>query len=216
MQKSTISWKFERRLLREGVHTIAGIDEAGRGPLAGPVVAAAVILPLVGERLPADCFGLDDSKKLSHAEREELFEFVRSKALAIGIGIRTNTDIDRLNILRATMEAMTDAVRQVESVIEPQLLLVDGHYFRTSLAYKYQTIVGGDGLSPSVASASIIAKVTRDRIMREFHEEYPHYNFLRNKGYGTAEHREAIAKYGYCPIHRRSFKLKDVQEKLFA
>ncbi|HYM20343.1 MAG TPA: ribonuclease HII [Candidatus Kapabacteria bacterium] len=215
MNRRRISWKYERQFLAEGCRLVAGIDEAGRGPLAGPVVAAAVLLP-IESGLPRDCYGLNDSKQLSEGERERLFEIIHENALGIGIGIRSPQEIDKINILTATMLAMTDAVAQLEGTLTPQMLLVDGNYFRTTLRYAFMTIVDGDALSPSIAAASIIAKVTRDRIMRELHAEYPQYNFFRNKGYGTKEHRDAIAKFGFCDVHRRSFKLKSLQEQLFA
>ncbi len=206
-----ISWKFEREYLRCGEKNIIGIDEAGRGPLAGPVVAAAVLLSL-DRKLPRNCFKFNDSKKLTAAEREELYEVVKENALATGIGIVSAQEIDEINILRATMKAMTLAVRKLEESFEglkPEILLIDGNYFKTTLSYPFRTIIDGDALSPSIAAASIIAKVTRDRIMREMHEEYPQYNFKQNKGYGTREHRKAIKEHGQCLEHRKSFKLKE-------
>lgn len=206
-----ISWKIEREYLDRGEKNIIGIDEAGRGPLAGPVVAAAVLLSL-DRKLPRDCFKFNDSKKLTVAEREELYEVVNENALAMGIGIVSAGEIDEINILRATMKAMTIAVRQLEESyqsLKPEILLIDGNYFKTTLSYPFRTIVDGDALSPSIAAASIIAKVTRDKIMREMHETYPQYNFKQNKGYGTREHRIAIAAHGQCAEHRKSFKLKE-------
>ncbi len=190
---------------------IIGIDEAGRGPLAGPVVAAAVLLSL-DRKLPRNCFRFNDSKKLTATEREELYEVVNENALAKGIGIVSAQEIDEINILRATMKAMTMAVMQLEEsydTLKPEMLLIDGNYFKTTLSYPFRTIIDGDALSPSIAAASIIAKVTRDKIMQEMHEIYPHYNFRQNKGYGTREHRDAIALYGQCSEHRKSFKLKE-------
>lgn len=189
---------------------IIGIDEAGRGPLAGPVVAAAVLLSL-DRKLPRDCFKFNDSKKLTGAEREELYSVVNENALAKGIGIVSAKEIDEMNILRATMKAMTISVRELENsyqALKPEILLIDGNYFQTTLSYPFRTIVDGDALSPSIAAASIIAKCTRDKIMREMHETYPQYNFKQNKGYGTREHREAMQLYGQCDEHRKSFKLK--------
>ena len=205
---SKITWKYERMHLAEGKMNIVGIDEAGRGPLAGPVVAAAVILPL-DKKLPRDCFGFNDSKQLSETRREELFDTINDKAIAVGIGICSPQEIDEINILKATMRAMTIAVDQINEKAKPEMLLVDGNYFRTSLSYQFKTIIDGDALCPSIAAASIIAKVTRDRLMHELHDLYPEYNFKRNKGYGTREHRDAIKKIGYSPIHRMSFKLKE-------
>jgi ribonuclease HII len=210
-----ISWKHERFYLKQGIRLIAGVDEAGRGPLAGPVVASAVILPL-GARLPRNCFGVDDSKKLSPQEREDLFGSISQTALCIGTGICTHQEIDRINILQATMQAMTDAVTQIQQTLTPEFLLIDGNYFKTSLSYPFKTIVDGDAYSPSIAAASIIAKVTRDRIMQELHWQYPEYNFFNNKGYATKEHRDAIKQFGQSPVHRKSFKLKQEQtEELF-
>lgn len=202
-----MSWRYERHCFVEGHRIIVGIDEAGRGPLAGPVVAAAVALKL-DARLPRNMFGLDDSKKLSESTREQLFDELTSNALAIGVGIRTHEEIDIHNILQATMLAMTDAVEQIRSKIHPEMLLVDGNYFRTTLNISHHTIIKGDAMCPSIAAASIIAKVTRDRIMQGLHGQYPEYNFARNKGYGTLEHRRAIAAFGYSPVHRKSFVLK--------
>ncbi len=194
---SDISLQFEERLWRAGLRNIAGIDEAGRGPLAGPVVAAAAIFP-------PGCLiaGVDDSKKLTHPRREELLEKIHAEAVAIGIGIVDQTDIDRMNILQATFKAMHIAVRNL--AIHPEHLLVDGNRFAGD-AIPYSTIVDGDALCHAIAAASIVAKVTRDRIMLEQDSAYPGYGFARNKGYGTAEHRAAIARLGLCPLHRRSF-----------
>ncbi len=208
---SKISWKIEREYLSRGKKNIIGIDEAGRGPLAGPVVAAAVLLSL-DRKLPRNCFKFNDSKKLTATEREELYGVVNENALAKGIGIVSAQEIDEINILRATMKAMTIAVRQLEESyqkLKPEILLIDGNYFKTTLSYPFRTIVDGDTLSPSIAAASIIAKCTRDKIMYEMHEMYPQYNFKQNKGYGTREHRIAIAAHGQCAEHRKSFKLKE-------
>ncbi len=202
-----ITWKYERSFLKSGCSRIVGIDEAGRGPLAGPVVAAAVVFAL-DKKLPRDFYGADDSKQLSESRREELFASITQEASAIGIGIVSPQEIDDVNILQATMRAMTNAVNAIAEKMVPEILLVDGNYFRTTLNYPFKTIIDGDTLSPSIAAASIIAKVTRDRIMKDLHNQYPEYNFHRNKGYGTKEHREAIERVGYCPIHRKSFKLK--------
>ncbi|MBS1902598.1 MAG: ribonuclease HII [Bacteroidetes bacterium] len=214
MKERTITWRHERALRTEGKRVIVGIDEAGRGPLAGPVVAAAVALRLDGP-LPRSAFGLDDSKQLSEDAREALFDVLPSICLGIGVGIRSPQEIDHHNILRGTMLAMTDAVQELRRTVEPDILLVDGNYFRTSLDLPFRTIVGGDAESPSIAAASIVAKVTRDRIMRELHLRYPAYRFDKNKGYGTHEHRLAIAEHGYCDVHRRSFVLKSSVPTLF-
>ena len=187
----------ELTLWRRGLRSVAGIDEAGRGPLAGPVVAAAVTFR-PGFFHP----GVDDSKKLSPARREEMEAVIRDHALGVGVGIVDHAAIDRLNILNATFQAMHEAVRALPD--EPEYLLVDGNRFRGG-AIPFEAIVDGDARSFSIAAASIIAKVTRDRIMREFDREFPGYGFARHKGYGTAQHRDAIARLGLCPIHRRSF-----------
>jgi ribonuclease HII len=210
IRRRKISWKFEREHLDRGEKNIIGIDEAGRGPLAGPVVAAAVLLSL-DRKLPRNCFNFNDSKKLTAEEREDLYSVVCENSLAHGIGIVSALEIDEINILQATMKAMTLAVKQLEESLterKPEILLVDGNYFRTTLSYPFRTIIDGDALSPSIAAASILAKVTRDKIMREMHEAYPQYNFKRNKGYATLEHRDAIADHGLCFEHRKSFKLK--------
>ena len=211
IRKPKISWKFEREYLERGEKNIIGIDEAGRGPLAGPVVAAAVLLSL-DRKLPRNCFKFNDSKKLTAEDREELYDVVNANALASGIGIVSAQEIDEINILRATMKAMTIAVRRLEEsyeMLKPEILLIDGNYFQTTLSYPFRTIIDGDALSPSIAAASILAKVTRDNIMREMDGLYPEYNFKQNKGYATQEHRDAIGKYGPCFEHRRSFKLKE-------
>jgi ribonuclease HII len=189
---------FENRALEKGFARIAGIDEAGRGPLAGPVVAAAVILPPAFE---AD--GVDDSKRLSPSRRGALYDRLYAEAVAIGIGIVDAIEIDRINILRATLLAMTLAVGRLRP--PPDLLLVDGTC-TLPLALEQRAIPGGDHRSVSVAAASVVAKVTRDRLMQRYHEDYPQYGFARHKGYPTREHKRAIARHGRCPIHRRTFK----------
>jgi len=176
---------------------IAGVDEAGRGPLAGPVVVAAVILD-PGQPIT----GLNDSKKLSEARRETLFETIRERALAFAVVEIAAADIDRLNILQATLLGMRRAVEGLRPA--PELVLVDGN--RTpDVACASRAIVGGDGLEPAISAASILAKVTRDRIMLDLHGSYPHYGFDRNKGYPTPNHLKQLAEIGPCEIHRRSF-----------
>lgn len=194
---SEVTLNFEQALWRLGVQCVAGIDEAGRGPLAGPVVAAAVIFPV-------ECFvdGVDDSKKLTHHRREELFPRIQEQALCVGAGIVGQQDIDEMNILQATFKAMHIAIAGL--TVRPEHLLIDGNRF-TGSELPFTTIVDGDALCHAIAAASIIAKVTRDRIMVEQDALYPEYGFARHKGYGTAQHRAAIAHYGLCPIHRRSF-----------
>ncbi|MCR5102277.1 MAG: ribonuclease HII [Butyrivibrio sp.] len=177
---------------------ICGIDEVGRGPLAGPVYAASVILPK-----NCDILYLNDSKKLSEKKREELYNVIMEKALAVGIGFANPERIDEINILQADYEAMAMAVNSMK--IKPDVLLIDAVHIPQLEMYKQESIIKGDAKSVSIAAASIVAKVTRDRLMTELSKEYPEYGFDRNKGYGSAEHIEAIKKYGPCPLHRRSF-----------
>ncbi|MCX5845360.1 MAG: ribonuclease HII [Deltaproteobacteria bacterium] len=194
-------YTFERHAHQRGYKLIAGIDEAGRGPLAGPVVAAAVILSLDYENTE-----IKDSKQLSARKRERLYEIIKQDALSIGLGVAEASIVDAVNVLQATLIAMKEAIANLS--ITPDYLLIDGTH-RIFLSIPQETIVKGDSLSLSVASASIIAKVSRDRIMEIYHRQFPQYNFLKNKGYGTGEHREAIKKYGHCKIHRRSFRIKE-------
>lgn len=189
--------EFEREARRCGYRHIAGIDEAGRGPLAGPVVAAAVILP-VRCRLA----GVDDSKQLSEAQRERLYAAILEKAVGVGIGSADADEVDSLNILEATRLAMRRAVDNL--VPSPDYLLIDAVTL-SGVAVPARSIIKGDALSVSIAAASIIAKVTRDRFMAAYHEAFPQYNFLSHKGYGTAEHLQQLGRYGPCPIHRRTF-----------
>jgi ribonuclease HII len=188
---------FENRAQQQGFVQIAGVDEAGRGPLAGPVVAAAVILP--------DSFvlpGLTDSKKLSPKRREQLFPRIREQAVAIGVGILSAAEIDELNILQATLRAMTLALQRLR--IPADFVLVDG-ISPIPLALPQQTIKQGDSRSLSIAAASVMAKVLRDRLMVAYDRRYPGYGLARHKGYGTVEHRAAIARRGPCPLHRKTF-----------
>lgn len=189
---------LERSLRRQGLKYIAGVDEAGRGPLAGPVVAAAVILPFQGD---LDCIA--DSKVLSAKQREVCDEIIRGHAVAIGIGVVDVQDIDRINILQSTIKAMQSAISQLHP--EPDFILIDGN-MPVPASVPQQTIPGGDSRSISIGAASIIAKVYRDRLMEAYHNRYPLYNFYRHKGYATKEHLEAIRKYGCCPLHRRTFR----------
>ncbi len=188
--------KYERENAQYGY--LCGIDEVGRGPLAGPVYAAAVILP-------PDCniLYVNDSKKLSEKKREELYDVIMKEALAVGIGCNSPERIDEINILQATYEAMTKAVNSLK--IKPGALLIDAVHIPQLEEYKQISIIKGDAKSMSIAAASIVAKVTRDRIMKEYALQYPEYGFESNKGYGSADHIAAIKKYGPCPIHRRSF-----------
>ena len=179
---------------------MAGVDEAGRGPLAGPVVAAAVIFP-------SDVFidGIDDSKKLTPQKREALFLLIQQEALAVATGMVSEKTIDRINILQASYEAMRKAIEGLS--VHPEHLLIDGHELPEK-SYPQTAIVGGDGKSFSIAAASIVAKVTRDHMMTAFDNMYPQYGFARHKGYGTKQHVEAIRTYGPCEIHRKSFRIK--------
>lgn len=191
-------FEYETEAKDKGYQRVAGVDEVGRGPLAGPVVAAAVILPPL-TRIP----GLDDSKKLSPATRERLFPQIQQAACDFGLGIVPEDVIDRINILQASRLAMKKAVEQLQD--PPDLILVDGnHAIETGIDQR--TIVGGDRLSHSIAAASVLAKVTRDRLMEDYNREYPQYGFDRHKGYGTELHRERIERFGPCAIHRRTFK----------
>lgn len=190
-------WRFEREAWREGFARVAGVDEAGRGPLAGPVVAAAVILPP-----EFDPDGIEDSKSLSEAQRERAFERIRAGALAVGIGVAGRDDIDRLNILEASRRAMADAVRALSPAAD--FCLLDGLPI-PGFAAPHRALPGGDALSVSISAASIVAKVTRDGLMRELDTRYPGYGFARNKGYGTPEHLQALERLGPCPEHRLTF-----------
>jgi len=194
-----VSLLFEERLLGRGIQRIAGVDEAGRGPLAGPVVAAAVVFD------PAiQIDGVDDSKKLSATRREELYERIFAQVKSIGIGIVSSRVIDEMNIYRASMRAMELAVDELSP--RPGHLLIDGPRYHNE-SIPYTAIVDGDALSYTIAAASIVAKVTRDRLMRELHQQYPEYGFDKHKGYGTRQHIDAIRKYGPCPEHRKSFRM---------
>ncbi len=189
---------FEKRVLGRGYSTVAGVDEAGRGALAGPVVAAAVILPPDG-----DFSDVDDSKKLSPAERNRLYDLIMEHALAVGVGSGDHNLIDRVNILQATLHAMQEAVAALS--VKPDYLLVDG-ISAPPVSLPVLTIKKGDGASASIAAASIIAKVTRDRLMAEYARLYPSYGFELHKGYGSKAHLRAIVEHGPCPIHRITFR----------
>ena len=190
-------FSYEKEFYAQGISLIAGVDEVGRGPLAGPVVAAAVILP-------QNCKikGLNDSKKIPKKKHEEIFQAVKENALAIGIGIMDNHVIDQVNIYEATKLAMNDAVSQLQP--QPQHLLIDA--MRLDLPITQTSIIKGDANSLSIAAASIIAKVTRDKIMANYDQEFPGYDFAQNAGYGTAKHLEGLAKLGLTAIHRTSFE----------
>ena len=197
--------QYERNLWNEGKKYVAGLDEAGRGPLAGPVVAAAVVFyenPQISM--------INDSKKLTEEVREYLFDLILNETLC-GIGAAEVGEIDRINIYQASFLAMDRALENLNT--QPEHLLVDGRAFPRN-DIPFTTIVKGDSLSYSVAAASILAKVTRDRMMREYDEEFPQYGFANHKGYATREHLDAIEEFGYCPIHRRSFHPKRFQLEL--
>ncbi len=182
---------------------ICGIDEAGRGPLAGPVVVASVIMPR-----ESMIEGVNDSKKLSEKKREELYEIITKEAISYGVGIIDQKEIDEINILNATKKGLTQSLQELK--VKPDLILVDALNKIDTLGIPYTSIIKGDAKAYSISAASIIAKVTRDRIMRQWHEIYPMYGFEAHKGYGTVAHIEAIKQYGLCPIHRISFTKKFV------
>jgi len=190
--------RYEKRARRRGARLIAGLDEAGRGPLAGPVVAAAVVFE--GGRLPK---GIDDSKRLTSVERERLYDLILAKA-HVSVAVASRARIDRMNILRASLWAMSRALTGLSC--RPDHVLVDGRDLPPRLTCPGEAIVGGDGLSVSIAAASIIAKVTRDRLMGAMGRAYPDYGFERHMGYSTALHLEALGRHGPCPHHRRSFE----------
>lgn len=195
------TWSFETKLKKKGFKLIAGVDEAGRGPLAGPVVAASVILP---PNLKIS--GLDDSKKVPPDRREELFQKIIKQAVAVGIGIVEAHVIDKINIFQAAFQAMIQAVANLR--VKPDYLLIDGPHSVPKINLPQQPIIKGDGLSYSIAAASIIAKVTRDRIMTKLARQFPQYQFDQHKGYATPGHLEAIFKNGLCSQHRQSFCIK--------
>ena len=193
---------FERELLAKGYQYIAGVDEVGRGPLAGPVVCAAVIMPLGEEDL---IIGVDDSKKLSAKKREELAEKIKEKAICYSIIEIDEQRIDEMNILEATKLGMKQAIESL--AIAPEQVLTDGN-MTIDIDFPQASVIGGDARSYSIGSASIIAKVYRDALMDEYAKQYPHYAFEKNKGYGTAVHIQGIKEHGLCPIHRRTFTKK--------
>lgn len=187
---------YENKLFAEGVTLIAGMDEAGRGPLAGPVTAACCI-PDFSKIVE----GVNDSKKLTEKKRESLFDLIKSSSVSFSVVSVDEATIDKINILNATKKAMKEALQKLE--IKPEYLLVDA--VKCDFGLPYSPIIHGDALSYSIAAASVLAKVTRDRLMLEYDELYPEYGFAKHKGYGTKQHIEALKKYGPCPIHRRTF-----------
>ena len=194
----------ENRIFKQGHKLIAGIDEAGRGPLAGPVVAACVVLSSDFKIDSEELKTIKDSKKLTAKKREELFDIIKDKFIEVGVGICDNETIDRINILQATFLAMKKSVGSLKD--KPNFLLVDGGFKIPNTSYNQLNVIRGDSLVFSIAAASIIAKVTRDRIMQAMHEQYPQYEFLKHKGYGTRLHMERLKQYGPCSIHRQSFR----------
>lgn len=200
-----VDYSIENEYREKGFNVICGVDEAGRGPLAGPVYAAAVILP-------SDCVieGLNDSKKLTEKKREALFDEIKEKALAYGIASADEKEIDEINILNATFLAMKRAIDSLS--VKPDLALIDGNQ-KPHTDIEEVTVIKGDAKSMSIAAASVLAKVSRDRFMLEMAEKYPQYEFARHKGYGTKLHYEKIAQYGVCDIHRRTFLKKIIGEQ---
>ena len=197
-QRLTELKKIDTEFVNMGMKYICGIDEAGRGPLAGPVVVASVIMPE-----DSMLEGVNDSKKISESKREKLYELITKEAISYGVGIIDQEEIDDINILQATKKGLTEALRAME--VKPNVILVDALTGIDTLGIPYKSVIKGDAKSYSIACASIVAKVTRDRIMREWDKVYPEYGFSGHKGYGTAKHIEAIRKYGLTPIHRKTF-----------
>lgn len=195
-------YEFEKAAVNSGFSCICGVDEAGRGPLAGPVCAAAVILPE-----GAVIEGLDDSKKLTEKKREKLYDIIKQTAVAYSVAYGTLEEIETVNILEATYLAMNRAIEGL--TVKPDFALIDGNRVPRGIKISCETIIKGDSRSMSVAAASVLAKVTRDRLMLEYDKKYPEYNFKKHKGYGTKEHTELIKQYGPCEIHRLSF-LKNI------
>ena len=198
-------WQIEQECYSQGFQVLCGVDEAGRGPLAGPVCAAAVILPANIE-IP----GLNDSKKLTDKRRRELFPIIKEQAIAYGIGLASHEEIDRINILQATYLAMERAIAQLS--VKPDLALIDGNRAK-DFGIPVRTVIKGDSLSASIAAASILAKVTRDDLMLEAAQDYPQYQFEVHKGYGTKAHYAALSEHGPSPIHRMTFLKKFYGEK---
>ena len=190
--------QHEDELRKKGFKTICGIDEAGRGPLAGPVVVASVIMPE-----DSMIEGINDSKKISEKKREKLYDQIIEEAISYGISIIGQEEIDNINILNATKEGLTNSLKELK--VKPDLIIVDALTHIDTLGIPYESIIKGDAKCYSISAASILAKVTRDRIMREWAAIYPQYGFEQHKGYGTAKHISAIKEYGPCPIHRRTF-----------
>jgi ribonuclease HII len=208
MKHSCVGLEIEQALWSQGIASIAGVDEAGRGPLAGPVVAAAAMFP---KNTMID--NVDDSKKCTAKQREELFTVIMEQAVCVGIGIVDHEEIDRINILQATILAMRKSIEHM--TVRPEYAIIDGNSFKHE-TLKFQTIIKGDEKSFTIAAASIVAKVTRDRLMCELDSRFPQYGFAQHKGYGTRQHIEAIRTYGLCEIHRRSFHPAALQGKFLS
>ena len=199
-------YSYEKGAVSKGFKYVCGVDEAGRGPLAGPVFAAAVILP---EDLEIE--GLNDSKKISEKKREQLFEIIKEKAVAYSVAFATVEEIEQFNILEATYLAMNRAIEGLNTPAD--YALIDGNRVPRDIKIPCETVIKGDAKSCSISAASILAKVSRDRLLLEYDEQYPEYEFKKHKGYGTAAHYEAVKKYGLCPVHRPSFFKKFFGEK---
>lgn len=206
LERLTNLKKEEELFYQKGLNLIAGIDEAGRGPLAGPVVVACCIMPK-----DSMIEGVNDSKKISEKKRERLYEEITTQAISYGVAIIGQTEIDEINILQATKKGLTVAIQEVEAKLKekglekPDIILVDALTKINTDGIPYKSIIHGDAISYSISCASIIAKVTRDRIMKQWDEVYPQYGFIKHKGYGTSAHISAIKEYGLCPLHRKSF-----------
>ena len=203
LERLTKIKEIEKELYQKGFKNICGIDEAGRGPLAGPVVIAGVIMPQ-----DSMIEGVNDSKKVSEKKREKLYDIILEEAISYSVAIVGQDVIDEINILNATKQGVTQVIDELD--VKPDLILVDALEHINTRGIPYEPIIKGDAKCYNIAAASIIAKVTRDRIMREWDEIYPQYGFINHKGYGTAKHIAAIKEYGLCPIHRRSFTKKFV------
>mgnify|MGYP006070582207 CR=1 FL=1 len=215
LERLTNLKSMEKDLYNKGFELICGIDEAGRGPLAGPVVVAGVIMPK-----DSMIEGVNDSKKVSEKKREKLYDLILEEAIGYGVGIIDQKEIDEINILNATKEGLTRSIKELEKNLKengsgyekPDVIFVDALTKIDTDSIPYKSIIHGDALSYSIAAASIIAKVTRDRIMRQWDEVYPQYGFAKHKGYGTASHIQAIKEYGICPLHRLSFVKNFIKE----
>ena len=201
LERLTKLKQIEDSVYNEGFNYICGIDEAGRGPLAGPVVVASVIMPK-----DSMIEGVNDSKKISEAKREKIYDLIIERAISYGVGIISQEEIDEVNILNATKNGLTKSLEKLDS--RPDIILVDALRDINTLGIPYRSVIKGDAKIYSIACASIIAKVTRDRIMKEWDKIYPQYGFASHKGYGTAKHIAAIKEYGLCPLHRCSFTRK--------